>query len=98
VNGSDLGAVPGAEPGDIPVRFAADGRLVVRRLIWPGLPAYQLDTRTGKRTLWKTFGPAVRDSANQVLVWWFVVTPDLKYYAYSRGEHASVLFVAQDLR
>jgi hypothetical protein len=96
--GSDLGAVPGAAPGEVPVRFAADGRLVVHTISQLPMPVYLIDTHTGKRTLWKTLGPSSRDIFDQQRVEWFVVTPDLKYYAYTHGESLSQLYVAQNLR
>jgi eukaryotic-like serine/threonine-protein kinase len=97
-NGLDLGGVRGAEPGEVPVRYAADGRLVVRKVTKLPVAVYQLDTRTGVRTLWKNLGPTRRDGFDQQEVEWFVVTPDLKYYAYTHGEMLSQLYVAQDLR
>ena len=94
--GKDLGELRGAEKGELPVRFAGGGRLLVaRRGQWP-LAVYLVDVTTGKRSLWKQLAPS--DRTGLAPDFSLVVTPDLKYYAYSYMPSISQLYVVSGLK
>ena len=98
-DGTDRGEVRGALSGEVPIRFAADGRLLVRSALQNGpMSVYAVNLASGQRTLWKKLGPEDRAGVSQQPSSGLVVTPDLKYYAYTYGALISQLFVARNLR
>jgi hypothetical protein len=95
--------IVGLEPGDWPLRWSFDGRLLyVLEKGVPGssrqLPArvFRLDTRTHERTLWKTFAPP--DSAGLRSIGLVLPTPDGRYYVYDYQRTLSELFLVAGLR
>jgi len=58
--GGEPRAIPGTEPGDVPVRFTPDGRSLYVLVRGEGASGeiHSVDVTTGDRTLWKTVAPA----------------------------------------
>ncbi|HEX9984274.1 MAG TPA: protein kinase [Thermoanaerobaculia bacterium] len=97
LDGSAATPVNGAEKGEIPVQWSADGNtLFVHRPT--GLPAqvYRIDLTTGTRELWKEFRPA--DPAGVYRIAPVLIAPDGRTYAYNALRTLSDLYVAEGLR
>jgi hypothetical protein len=92
--------IAGLAPGDWPLRWSSDGRvLYVHEKAFRGQkPArlFRLDTRTRERTLWKTLAPP--DSAGLRSIGWVLPTPDGRYYVYDYQRTLSELFLVAGLR
>jgi Tol biopolymer transport system component len=98
INGGTPKGVPGADAGDVPIQWSADGRTlyVTRR---GELPAriQRLDLATGKKELWKELMPA--DRSGLIRIREVFVTPDGKSYAYTAARVlASDLYLASGLK
>ena len=98
VDGGPPRPVAGAEPGDVPIQWSADGRALylTRR---GELPAHieRLDLATGKKEIWKELLPA--DRAGLIRINSVFVTPDGKSYAYGAGRIlTSDLYLASGLK
>jgi hypothetical protein len=90
--------IPGIQPGDRPLRWAADGAsLFVQRNANgdPKFQIYRINVSTGKRELWKEIGPADPVGAQMVGI---AITPDGKSYAYSYQRDTSNLYLVNGLR
>jgi hypothetical protein len=97
VDGGEVRSVPGAEDGDWPSRFAADGRslFVYRRGEIP-CRLFRLDLATERRTIVKELKPA--DAAGTIAIPRVLVTPDARAYVYSVFSVLSDLYLAEGLR
>jgi Tol biopolymer transport system component len=95
--GGEPRPLPGFQPGDIPIRWAADGRSVyVRNGFVVPARMEQLDLATGRRTVWKELGPA--DLAGVRAITSIVMTPDARWYAYTYASRLSNLYLVEGLR
>jgi eukaryotic-like serine/threonine-protein kinase len=91
-DGSAHVSVKGALTSEFPVRFANGGKsLLVADPTGRELVVTLIDLVSGRRELWKRFNTDVREST-------IVVTPDLKYYAYSKPNYSSDLYILSGLR
>jgi Tol biopolymer transport system component len=95
--------IVGLAPGDWPLRWSSDGRvLYVLEAGASGhpllLPArvFRLDTSTHQRTLWRTFAPS--DSAGLRTIGLVLPTPDGRHYVYDYQRTLSELFLVSGLR
>jgi hypothetical protein len=98
VGGGDDVAVPGVEPGDVPVDWADDGRslfVVSGGGGGPSLKVVRLDTRTGARTPWREIRPP--DPVGVAGLEGLRVTPDGRSYVYNIRRVVSTLFVVEGL-
>jgi hypothetical protein len=98
VGGGEDVAVPGVEPGDVPVDWAEDGRslfLIPRSAGGPTLEVFRLDTRSGARTPWRVIRAA--DPVGVAGLEGLRVTPDGRSYAYNIRRIHSTLFVVEGL-
>src|SRR5262249_4850032 len=89
--------VPGAEKGERPIVWSADGRsLLVYR---PGVPPariHRLDLASEQSELWKEIVPAAAAGIEQVYP--ILVTPDSRGYVYSYQQRSSDLYVVEGLK
>ena len=94
---AELRPVKGIEPGDLPMRWNADGSaiFVFNR---DGLPAriHSLDQATGKRTLVREIMPANASGLTGIRS--FAMTPDAQHLAYNYVRKLSVLYLIEGLR
>jgi hypothetical protein len=97
VDGGEGVAVPGVEPGDVPVDWADDGRsvFVLPRGRGPSLKVVRLDTRTGARTFWREIRP--KDPVGVASLEGLRVAPDGRSYVYNIRRIVSTLFVVEGL-
>jgi Tol biopolymer transport system component len=97
VEGGEPSAIPGLVSGDIPVSWSSDGRslLITRRGEVP-LKVYWLDTRTGRKELWKELIPP--DPTGITTISRVAATPDAKAYAYSYIRSLADLYVVEGLK
>jgi DNA-binding beta-propeller fold protein YncE len=97
VDPGDSRPLAGAEPGERPIAWSADGRSVY---VYPSResPAriFRIDIATGRRELWKTIVPA--DRAGLMTIQRIVMTPDARAYAYSFERILTNLEVVEGLR
>jgi hypothetical protein len=84
--------VPVLKTGDVPTRFASDGRSLFVATFGK-IPAmlYKVDLKTGARTLWREAMPA--DPAGLINVGPILVTPDGATTVYSYTRLLSDLYV-----
>jgi eukaryotic-like serine/threonine-protein kinase len=95
LNGSPPVALQGAEEAEYPVRFANGGKsLLVANANGRELVLTLVDLAGGKRTPWKEFQSQVVQTTSIIAI----MTPDLKYYAYTFPRHSSVLYLVENLR
>ncbi|MGC2330364.1 MAG: protein kinase [Candidatus Acidiferrales bacterium] len=96
VRSTKVTALRGGLEDENPVRFTNDGKsLLVEQSSEEGGAALTLvDLANGHRQLWKRLATAVRTGSEFL---GFVVTPDLKYYAYSSPRYASDLYIVENL-
>jgi len=93
LNGSQPEALRGGQDSEYPVRFANGGKsLLVGDATGEELVLTLVDLADGHRTLWKRINTEVR------LRLGIVVTPDLKYYAYTTPLYSSELYIVDNLR
>ncbi len=59
LDGGQPESIPGAAPGDAPIRFSPDGRFlyVLVRRDGPASSVYRIDLDSGERAVWKDFAP-----------------------------------------
>ncbi len=90
--------VPGLATEDGIGAFSRDGRFafIASSPTHVSLDVFRLDLATGQRTLFKKITPA--DTVGVFMYSWVVLTPDLKYYAYSYSRTLSELYTAEGLR
>jgi len=102
--GGPLRSLAGAEPGEVPIQWSSDGRLLF--VFKPGeLPGriFSLNVATGQRLLWKQIevadptgvAGASRAGRGSLSV---AMTSDAKSYAYSFGRQLSELYLVEGLR
>jgi hypothetical protein len=97
VDGGEDAAVPGVEPGDVPVDWADDGRslFVLSGGDGPSLKVFRLDTRTGRRTPWREIRPP--DPVGVAGLEGLRIAPDGRTYVYNIRRIVSTLFVVEGL-
>src|SRR5262249_27244393 len=97
IDGGSPAAVKGVEPGELPIRWLADGKsiLVGRRSNPPGI-VDRIDLATGTRTRWKTFEPT--DPAGVDAVGPAVVSADEKSCVFSYRRVTGDLYLVTGLR
>jgi hypothetical protein len=84
----------GVEPGEKPLRWSADGRLLY---VGRESRIFRVDPFSGRRELWKAFAPP--DPAGVRSDSWFVVlSADAQSYFYSFQTHLSELYLVTGLR
>jgi Tol biopolymer transport system component/predicted Ser/Thr protein kinase len=95
--GSEPRSVPGLEPEDIPIRWAADGRsiYVTRLSALPGIIDV-VNIATGIRTKWKQFQPVDPSGVEQAGP--AMISPDGTTYVYSYRRVLGDLFLATGMR
>ncbi len=88
--------IPGIAPGDLVVRWTADGKGVY--VYQPGIVSKVevLDLATGRRTPWKTLAPP--DPAGVSMVRPVLLSRDGKSYVYSYTRQTEDLYLAEGLR
>jgi eukaryotic-like serine/threonine-protein kinase len=91
-------AVPGAEPGDLPAQFSANGRslYLFRRSEWPA-PVYLVDLSSGHKEVVVNIQPPEPGGSTGILGR-FRITPDGQWYAYSFNRSTTELFLVRGLR
>jgi len=90
-------AVPGFEPGDIPLKWTTDGgSIFVYRPSAPPLRVEKVDVKTGRRTLWKEIRPPDPSGVEQVGP--VQITQDETSYVYSYRRALDELYLATGLR
>jgi eukaryotic-like serine/threonine-protein kinase len=100
--GPDGAAQPisGAEAGDVPVVWSADGRSIfVRRMAGAAILAvriFRVDLQAGRSELWKEIAPA--DPAGAQINNPILFTPDGKSYAYNVARTLSQLYLVDGLK
>jgi hypothetical protein len=90
-------AIPGAQPGDEPLRFSLDGRVLFVRKAGD-LPAQvdRVELATGSRTAWRSFQPA--DLAGVFGISSVVLAPDGQSYAYTFSSALGTLYLVEGVR
>jgi len=97
IDGAPPEDVPGAEAGDRPVQWSADGHsLLVSRAAGTGTDVLRLDMTTGRQELWKHV--SVSDAAGIVSVPSVIATRDGRAYAYTYVRILSTLFAAKGVK
>jgi len=93
VGGRQGAAMKGVLESEYPVRFAKGGKsLLVITPTGTEMVLTLVDLASGRREPWERIPTEARPRA-----WNIVVTPDLKYYAYSSPRHASDLYIVDNL-
>jgi Tol biopolymer transport system component len=98
VDGGEARAIPGIEPGELPIRFSSDGRaLYVYRQ--PELPAriFRLELATGRRSLWKVISPSDPAGITNGIAR-IQLSADGQSYAYNVSRFLSELYVAEGIQ
>jgi len=92
-DGTQMGLLKGAEGAEYLVRFANGGKSVLlAEATGHELALTLVDLADGHRTPWKRVPTDAATGTN------FVVTPDLKYYAYVAPRYSSVLYIVSNAR
>jgi len=96
LDGGPVRSVPGTGPNDLPIQWAADGRLFV--LDPSAVPGriYIVDVASGRRETWREI--TILDPVGVAGVGQAAVTPDAKAYAYSYQQLRSDLYLLKGLR
>src|SRR5271169_1594435 len=97
VAGGEPKLVQGAQPGEFPTAWSADGRslFVIQRGQIPA-QVFRVDVATGQRTFWRSFEPA--DSAGIDTIRGVLVSADDKAYVYGYSRTLSDLYLVQGLK
>jgi Tol biopolymer transport system component len=96
VSGREPCRIAGAERGDRPLRWAADGgELVVREGSDAPARLVKVDLRTGRRDRWRELMPADRAGVHEILR--VVLAADGEAYAYSYTRELSDLYLVEGL-
>jgi Tol biopolymer transport system component len=99
VDGGEPRPVLGADEGDLPIQWSADGRsLYVHRRPELFSPArvFLLNLKSGKRVLWKELYP--EDPSGVLAMVGVRIAPDGRSYAYSYSRLLSDLYLVEGLR
>ena len=97
VEGGAPRRVSGAEKGERPIVWSADGRsLLVYRPDAPPIQIDRIDIASGKSSLWREITPA--DAAGIEDVYPILVTPDARGYVYNYQQRSSDLYVVEGLK
>ncbi|MDQ2978985.1 MAG: hypothetical protein M3R62_07175, partial [Acidobacteriota bacterium] len=97
VDGGSPRILPGSLPGDVPIRWSADGSsLYVYRPGPPPVDVYRIRAATGARELWKQIAPA--DPAGVETVEPIVMTPDARSWVQGYRRRFSDLYVVEGLK
>jgi serine/threonine protein kinase/Tol biopolymer transport system component len=85
----------GSEPGEIPMRWSADGQSIFLYRIFGPLPAtvYKLELSTGRRLPWKQLD--VQEHPSQLYIVSAQITPNGKWYAFSYASELSELYLME---
>jgi eukaryotic-like serine/threonine-protein kinase len=97
LNGGNPVTVSGAQNGEVPVQWSADGAslFVYRPTVLPA-QVYRINLATGARDLWKQFTPT--DPAGVYKIAPICMTHDASSYAYDALRNMSDLYVAEGLQ
>jgi Tol biopolymer transport system component len=96
VDGSEPRPVPGAQPGDIVLRFGEGGRtLFVAQRSGPGSRIDSLEIGSGRRTTWKELMPA--DQAGLIDSAYYRLSSDGRSYVYSYRRVLATLYLVEGL-
>jgi eukaryotic-like serine/threonine-protein kinase len=96
IDGGEARPCPGAEQGDWPIRWGADGSLFIERAKGIGAEVHRLDVATGRLTLLRTV--VAQDPAGQITPLYIQLSADGKAYAYSFLRNLSDLYVVEGLK
>jgi Tol biopolymer transport system component len=99
IGGGGPRPVSGLLPGEFPIRWSADGRILYTALPAEGrrvLQLARLEVATGKRAVWKDLVPA--DAVGATRIGNPMVSPDGSAYAYTYGSHVSDLYLVEGLK
>ena len=97
IEGGEPKPIPGAEPGDLPIRFTADGRsLFLCRGNDVPLVIQKLDLTTGRKEVWRSLAP--RTAAGVQTLGPVRLTADGKGYAYNSAQFLSSLYIVKGLK
>ena len=97
VDGGETQKLRGSQPGEIPLRWTKDGRvLFIGRRGETACQVFRLDVETGTRTPWKTFNPP--DLAGVTGVSCPRLAADEEHYVYGYIRNLSDLFLVDHLR
>jgi Tol biopolymer transport system component len=97
VDGGQPRALSGMEPGEVPIRWSADGKYLFVAEV-EGIPVviYRIEVSTGRRQFVSKVAPS--DLAGLWNIWPVLITPDGKSYVYSDYRILSDLYLASGLR
>ncbi len=97
ISGGEPRAIPGLEPGDVPIRWSIDERsLFVLRKTDSVPKVYSVDLATGRNALWKEIMPA--DPTGIIGIWGVQIAPDDKSYYYSYMRNLNDLYIVTGLK
>jgi hypothetical protein len=97
INGASALAIPGVEPGEIPVAWTSDGQsALVSSERDTTTTVTRVNLKTGARIPWKVLTPA--DPAGLVRLFNLHFSADGKSYAYSYTRQLGELYVVEGLR
>ena len=97
IDGGEPRPAAGLEPGEVPVRWTADGRsLYVWRPGPPPVKVFRANVDTGARELWREITPADRAGISGIEQ--VQITPDGKWYAYTYSSSLSDLVLVGGLK
>ena len=96
-DGGEVRPILGLRPGEMPLRWSADGRSIyVLNRGASGGSLFLVDGETGDRVLWKELTPPDRTGFLTIMT--FVVNPEGTAYAYSYARELAELSVVEGLR
>jgi serine/threonine protein kinase len=101
---SETRKVAGIRPGEFPIQWTGDGKLLYVRAIEELRPGetlmttrlYRLDPRSGRRELWKEIPPVNPSSGGAIGL--ILISADGRAVVYSHHRYTSELFVVEGLR
>ncbi|HEX7578876.1 MAG TPA: protein kinase, partial [Thermoanaerobaculia bacterium] len=98
LDGGPSRPIPGLEPGDRPLRFAADGRSLFIHSVAREFPArvLRLDVATGRREVWKELMPG--DPAGMTMLSPAAISSDGKTILFIYSRVLSDLYLAEGLK
>ena len=97
IDGGGPRPVPGIEPGDLPLRFDPDGvHLYIQTSSTAPVQIVRVDTRTGRRTLWRELSPI--DQAGIFIADYVRISADGAAHTYSNRRVTSRLMLMEGLQ